>query len=78
MRPRAALGEPGHMHCPTIAWCHRLAFFSPPLWPHWRLFDESGFVERRGDRRFMVIDPEPHDARAVERWQLVPGDQDAP
>jgi hypothetical protein len=60
------------------AGCHRLAFFSAPGWPHWHGFRESGFLEGRGDRRFMVIDPEPHEARALERWQLVPGDQDAP
>jgi ribosomal protein S18 acetylase RimI-like enzyme len=60
------------------AGCSRLFFHATPLWPHWGVFAEAGFVERPGDRCYMVIDPEPHDARALERWQLVPGDQDVP
>ena len=62
----------------ATAGCQRLGFFATPLWPHWRTFESAGFVDRPGSRRFMVLGPEPHDALALERWQLVPGDQDAP
>jgi hypothetical protein len=62
----------------ATAGCERLGFFATPLWPHWRTFESAGLVDRPGTRSFMVVDPEPHDALVLERWQLVPGDQDAP
>jgi hypothetical protein len=60
------------------AGCNRLVFFGTPGWPHWGAFEAAGFLERPGVRSFLVVDPEPHDALVLERWQLVPGDQDAP
>jgi hypothetical protein len=60
------------------AGCTRLGFFGTPGWPHWETFEEAGFLDIPGVRSFLVVDPEPHDAVVLERWQLVPGDQDAP
>lgn len=58
--------------------CRRLSFYSTPSWPHWKTFEECGFRDEPAHRCMVVIAPGTPEAWVLDRWRVVPGDQDAP